>query len=360
MKEKIPTSLRRLGPSDLSGAAQVAKESGFHAYDGSSLEVALRTPRQTLLGVVDLSAAPEEGLLGAALIEVIPPEAELHFIAISSAVRRRGLGQKLLRICEIEAQAQGANQLFLEVAKTTNPAARALYASQGYYEVGTRPRYYADGDDAVMCRKDLAAKTPKADLVLLAGGQGARLGGCLKAGLRVEHETLLSKAVRTLPGETVWIVAPSALHPKLQAAMASHAEMTRPLWWVSDKRRGPAEALLEAAQLSQASHLLVAGVDYVAPSSSLLRRLLGYSVAGEGAWVRNAHGYPEFLMSVVESTPFRAAATALQNSEHTLSMRAVYENLVGVELSPSELSSEERRGLLDVDTPEDQAQLGVR
>jgi ribosomal-protein-alanine N-acetyltransferase len=43
-----------------------------------------------------------------------------------------------------------------------NLAAKRLYESNGYREVGRRPRYYADGADAVLLRLDLTpdAATP--------------------------------------------------------------------------------------------------------------------------------------------------------------------------------------------------------
>jgi ribosomal-protein-alanine N-acetyltransferase len=45
--------------------------------------------------------------------------------------------------------------MFLEVAPG-NAAARALYASAGYAEVGRRPRYYPDGSDALLLARALS------------------------------------------------------------------------------------------------------------------------------------------------------------------------------------------------------------
>jgi ribosomal-protein-alanine N-acetyltransferase len=53
-----------------------------------------------------------------------------------------------------EAVRRGAVEIFLEVAEP-NAAARALYACAGAREVGRRPRYYADGADALVLRIDL-------------------------------------------------------------------------------------------------------------------------------------------------------------------------------------------------------------
>jgi ribosomal-protein-alanine N-acetyltransferase len=48
--------------------------------------------------------------------------------------------------------------MFLEVSER-NAAARALYAAAGFAEVGRRRRYYADGADALVLRRDLTGGT---------------------------------------------------------------------------------------------------------------------------------------------------------------------------------------------------------
>jgi ribosomal-protein-alanine N-acetyltransferase len=61
----------------------------------------------------------------------------------------------LLHAAEARAAADGARTMFLEVAPE-NFAARALYASAGYTEVGRRPRYYPDGSDALVLARPLS------------------------------------------------------------------------------------------------------------------------------------------------------------------------------------------------------------
>jgi ribosomal-protein-alanine N-acetyltransferase len=51
---------------------------------------------------------------------------------------------------------RGAAAMFLEVSDRNLPA-RALYAAAGFAEVGRRRRYYADGSDALVLRRGLAA-----------------------------------------------------------------------------------------------------------------------------------------------------------------------------------------------------------
>ena len=54
------------------------------------------------------------------------------------------------------ARERGARQVFLEV-RADNPVAQRLYASEGFVELGRRPRYYQPDDvDAVVMKLDLA------------------------------------------------------------------------------------------------------------------------------------------------------------------------------------------------------------
>ncbi|HEX5856796.1 MAG TPA: ribosomal protein S18-alanine N-acetyltransferase [Microbacterium sp.] len=82
-------------------------------------------------------------------------DADIQTIAIAEAARGRGRGRELLRTLIAEASSRGARDLFLEV-RADNPVAQALYASEGFIEVGRRPRYYQPDDvDAVVMKLDV-------------------------------------------------------------------------------------------------------------------------------------------------------------------------------------------------------------
>ncbi|MDT0156422.1 ribosomal protein S18-alanine N-acetyltransferase [Microbacterium sp. ARD32] len=82
-------------------------------------------------------------------------DADIQTIALSAEVRGRGRGRALLRALIAEAVARGARELFLEV-RADNPVAEGLYRSEGFTELGRRPRYYQPDDvDAVVMRLDL-------------------------------------------------------------------------------------------------------------------------------------------------------------------------------------------------------------
>ncbi len=77
-----------------------------------------------------------------ALIRVIMDEAELLTLATDPAHQRKGEARVTLQDAENRAAEAGATRIFLEVAADNN-AARGLYQSSGYTQIGQRPAYYA-------------------------------------------------------------------------------------------------------------------------------------------------------------------------------------------------------------------------
>ena len=97
-------------------------------------------------------------LAGYAILSVLFEDAELADIAVSPKFRRRGLADEMLARLEGEALAAGAERVLLEVRVSNAPAMR-LYLKRGYVGCGVRPRYYADGEDALIMQKRLAEQT---------------------------------------------------------------------------------------------------------------------------------------------------------------------------------------------------------
>lgn len=94
--------------------------------------------------------ASENGFI---VYRVVADEAEIITIGVAPDARRGGVAAAMLAIAEQDAKKRGATKMFLEVA-TDNAAARALYRSAGYAEVGVRPKYY-DGVDAILMARQL-------------------------------------------------------------------------------------------------------------------------------------------------------------------------------------------------------------
>ena len=91
---------------------------------------------------------------GFALWRSLGDEAEILSIAVAPDRRRRGMGKALLDEVMISAASEGLRALFLEVDAGNAPA-RALYFGAGFQKVGLRKKYYRNGADALVLRKDL-------------------------------------------------------------------------------------------------------------------------------------------------------------------------------------------------------------
>lgn len=99
-------------------------------------------------------------LVGAALLEVLVPESELHSLAMLPGKRRRGLGAALLKSALSAARKRGATEMFLEVRRS-NQAAIALYERAGFAALSVRRGYYSHPrEDALVMRKRLASPSP--------------------------------------------------------------------------------------------------------------------------------------------------------------------------------------------------------
>lgn len=124
------------------------------AWGAAALALMLGLP-----GHFGLLAVSQNLPIGFALARSQVSEAEIVTIAVRPGVRGQGVGRLLLNGVLAEAARRGAAELFLEVAEP-NTAARALYAGVAAREVGRRPRYYADGTDALVMRIDLVLPRP--------------------------------------------------------------------------------------------------------------------------------------------------------------------------------------------------------
>ncbi len=78
-------------------------------------------------------------------------EVEIHVVAVDTNHRRMGVGRTMVTALEHTARQAGATVSWLEV-RASNQAAQALYIRCGYVEMGRRPRYYRDGEDAITMR----------------------------------------------------------------------------------------------------------------------------------------------------------------------------------------------------------------
>ena len=82
-------------------------------------------------------------------------ECELLFIYTAKLQRGKGLANILIRDLVDRARKESSlRAIFLEV-RPSNNAAIKLYESHGFSQISRRPRYYSNGEDALVYRLDL-------------------------------------------------------------------------------------------------------------------------------------------------------------------------------------------------------------
>jgi len=146
-------TLRSATPGDL-GAIMALERASFptDAWSEAMMREELTSPHGWY--VVDEEAGR---LLGYAGLRAVrrATDADIQTIAIAEAARGRGRGRTLLRALLEEAAKRDVREVFLEV-RADNPVAQALYVSEGFLEIGRKPRYYQPDDvDAVVMKLDL-------------------------------------------------------------------------------------------------------------------------------------------------------------------------------------------------------------
>ncbi|MGB5949256.1 MAG: GNAT family N-acetyltransferase [Parvibaculum sp.] len=133
-------------------------------WDAPSIAAILAMPGSfALVAVRDAGAAGSRLPVGFVLLRVAADEAEILTIAVDPALRRAGVGRRLVEAAAALALAHGASALFLEVAEDNAPAL-ALYEGQGFRTVGRRPGYYRRAGgvvSALTMRLDLAGLRPQ-------------------------------------------------------------------------------------------------------------------------------------------------------------------------------------------------------
>ncbi len=88
-------------------------------------------------------------LVGFGGMMFVGDDAHLMNLGVDPTHQRRGIARSLVSALFLQAVGRRATGITLEV-RVGNTAARSLYAAFGLAPVGTRPGYYADGEDALI------------------------------------------------------------------------------------------------------------------------------------------------------------------------------------------------------------------
>ncbi|MGO1119432.1 ribosomal protein S18-alanine N-acetyltransferase [Rhodovibrionaceae bacterium A322] len=107
-----------------------------------------------------LLAAKKEDPLGFILLRQALDELEILTFGVLPLCRGKGVARLLLAETLSQASGQGVTDIFLEVAQD-NHAAKALYTSAGFQQVGQRRGYYKRPEggvcDALILKRSLTA-----------------------------------------------------------------------------------------------------------------------------------------------------------------------------------------------------------
>lgn len=130
-----PVAMRALRESDLNAVMAIEVRGYPYPWTRGIFLDCLRA------GYPGLAMERDGLLVGYGVLSLAADEAHVLNICIDPMVQSRGLGRQLLRALVRLAADRGAQRVFLEVRPSNTPAL-ALYHSEGFNEIGRRPRYY--------------------------------------------------------------------------------------------------------------------------------------------------------------------------------------------------------------------------
>jgi len=138
------TSIRPATDADVDEVAALEAEIfGTDAWSPASVRAeVVAASRQCFVAVDDGE------IRGYVVVRDAGDVADLQRIAVTPPMRRRGLGARLLRHCDVSAY----DRTLLEV-RADNVAAIGFYSREGFTEIARRRSYYADGTDAVVMQR---------------------------------------------------------------------------------------------------------------------------------------------------------------------------------------------------------------
>lgn len=146
---------------DLARVSEIERRSFADPWSAQSFREAQANPHVLFLCAREGEDAASPAL-GYVVAWFVVDEGEIANLAVDPEARRRGIGATLLDAALAEGARRGSSAIYLEV-RESNAAARQLYESRGFVEVGRRPGYYRRPvEDAVVLRCALASAVANA------------------------------------------------------------------------------------------------------------------------------------------------------------------------------------------------------
>jgi [ribosomal protein S18]-alanine N-acetyltransferase len=138
--------IRRMTVEDVPAAHEIDVSSFTLPWPERSLRFEVSDNPASRCWVADLGGR----IVGMLVLWFIVDEAHIASLATHPGYRRQGVAKQLLVTALDRAYAEGARAALLEV-RAGNDAARSMYQTFGFEEVGLRERYYKDNnEDAIL------------------------------------------------------------------------------------------------------------------------------------------------------------------------------------------------------------------
>jgi ribosomal-protein-alanine N-acetyltransferase len=152
---RAPIVLRAARGADIEAVLAIETASFADPWSQSAFLELLDDPRVAFL-IADAGGA----VRGYVVAWFVLDEGEIGNLAVHADARRQGVGARLLDGAIAAVRKARVEALYLEV-RDSNLAARALYASRGFVEVGRRREYYRKPkEDALVLRLELPGERP--------------------------------------------------------------------------------------------------------------------------------------------------------------------------------------------------------
>ncbi len=139
MSDPLPIVIEPIRPEDVPAVVEIERASHVDPWRESFFVEELERP-QALMLVARHGEDPRR-LVGYICVWLVADEVQIFNLAVDPALRRRGIGRRLLLAALQHACLRNARVALLEVRRS-NHAAQKLYQSVGFRPFGTRPNYY--------------------------------------------------------------------------------------------------------------------------------------------------------------------------------------------------------------------------
>jgi [ribosomal protein S18]-alanine N-acetyltransferase len=144
-------ALREASQADLDRIALIEKAAFPEPWNRAMIEADLRGSDG-----LNFVAEKEGELIGYLLATRIIDEVHIHKLGVAGAWRRRGVASALMHVLVELAHELGCSTMTLEVREPNRPA-RRFYEGLGFRTEYRRPRYYPNGDDAIVMTRAVSS-----------------------------------------------------------------------------------------------------------------------------------------------------------------------------------------------------------